>query len=71
MSTPQQDKYYLGTNHPTPRDHYLAPGDYIDISAIDVAAEIKWFEEKYQAAIKLLRETHDDVFVGWGIHCSY
>lgn len=61
---------HLGANtRETPRDFTPEPdGTHLDITGIDIQAEIAWFEKMYAVDIEKLREVFDDVRVCWGVH---
>jgi hypothetical protein len=64
---------FLGCNlakGPT-RDFYPEDEFHIDVTAIDVAAEIAWFKVEYAKEIAELTAALQDVKIGWGLHQYY
>jgi hypothetical protein len=62
---------YLGCNGVPasgPREFALDEEHHEDLTEIDRAAEIAWFQGRYAKELAKLRAAYDDVVVRWGAH---
>lgn len=66
---------YLRPNHQGPREFCFDDADEsdeaLDLTDLDRAAEIAWFEKRYAKALAKLRAAFESVDVRWGVRAFY
>ena len=69
----KSDKVRLGSNIRGPRKFsHDSDGEFVeDLTHIDRAEEIRWFQETFPADIERLQRAYDDVTVKWGLILYY
>lgn len=58
----------LGSNIKGPRDFHPKEECHIDLSGVDQAAEMRWFEDRFAGDIAKVRAAYDNVKILWGLH---
>lgn len=64
-----EDGFHFVPNHQGPRTFVFAEDDHepCAIESADIARDLEWFADHYEATIRILREKGHTVRLGWGV----